>query len=99
EPGTERVIEMLAYADRALALNPDSDRAHFYRAMILRRAGREAEALASFEKAATLNPRNLDAVREVRLAKMRGADVQAPASPGAPSKPPSKPTSSRPASG
>lgn len=81
EPGPERIPEMLASADAALAINPNNDRAHFYRAMILRRAGREAEALVSFEKAATLNPKNLDAVREVRIARMRGAGVQVPASP------------------
>ncbi|UJR79435.1 J domain-containing protein [Sandaracinus amylolyticus] len=72
EPGVERAPEMLASVDTALALNSQSDRGHFYRAMILRRLGRENEAVAAFAQAAALNPKNLDAVREVRLAQMRG---------------------------
>lgn len=77
-PGKERVPEMLALVDRALELSPKHDRAHHTRALVLRRAGREAEALVSLEKAAELNPKNLEAVREVRLARMRGGGSIAP---------------------
>ena len=92
--------EMVACLDRALQLDPKSDKIHFWRGMILRRVGRDAEALTHFEKAASLNPKNVEAVREVRLAKMRGQTVEAgrgksgrdsnpppPMRPGAPKRP------------
>ncbi len=62
---------MLKAADEAVRLNAGSDRTHYYRGLILRRAGRDPEAIGAFRKAAEINPRNTDAVREVRLADMR----------------------------
>lgn len=64
--------EMLTAVDRALTLDAGNDRAHYYRGMVLRRLGRDAEAVAHFEKATQINPKNVDAMREVRLAQMRG---------------------------
>jgi curved DNA-binding protein CbpA len=72
QPGKPEVERMSTAIRRAVELNPKSDRAHYYYGMILRRAGKETEALAEFDKAAQLNPKNLDAVRETRLSKMRG---------------------------
>ena len=63
---------MLDATGHALKLRPTNDKAHFYRGMIQKRRGEPAEALTHFKKAADLNPRNVDAVREVRLATMRG---------------------------
>ncbi|MCC6872765.1 MAG: DnaJ domain-containing protein [Sandaracinaceae bacterium] len=63
----------LAAIDRALALNPKHDRAHYYKASILKRLGCEDEALEHLRQAVALNPRNVEAAREVRLAEMRGA--------------------------
>jgi len=72
-PGSEsRVPEMMTAVERALAIEPKHDRAHYYRGMILQRTGKEADALAAFKKAVEHNPKNADAVREVRLADMRG---------------------------
>jgi len=72
-PGSEtRVLEMMTSVDRALAIEPKHDRAHYYRGMILQRTGKETDALAEFKKAVEFNPKNADAVREVRLAEMRG---------------------------
>lgn len=64
--------EMLAAVDRALSLDAGNDRAHYYRGMVLRRLNRDGEAVAHFEKATQINPKNVDAMREVRLAQMRG---------------------------
>ncbi|MBK8171356.1 MAG: tetratricopeptide repeat protein [Sandaracinaceae bacterium] len=64
--------DMLAAIDRALTIDAQNDRAHYYRGMVLRRMGRDSEAVAHFEKATAINPRNVDAMREVRLAAMRG---------------------------
>jgi curved DNA-binding protein CbpA len=67
-----KASEILAAADRAIAIAANHDRAHYARGMILRRMGREEEAVTHFRKAAEANPKNLDAVREARLADMRG---------------------------
>jgi curved DNA-binding protein CbpA len=82
------VDRMLAAVDTALKLNDRSERAHYYKGMILKRLNRGKEALTHFRKAAELNPRNTDAAREVRLAAMRG---DSPA--GGASTPPKKPGS------
>jgi len=63
--------EMAAAIERALTMNPRNDRAQFYHATMLRKAGKDAEAVAAFAAAAEINPKNTDAVREVRLAQMR----------------------------
>ncbi|GAB4111111.1 MAG: hypothetical protein OHK0013_47070 [Sandaracinaceae bacterium] len=66
-----RIPEMLTSVDRALAIEPKHDRAHYYKGMILQRSGKDADAAASFRKAVELNPKNTDAQREVRLFEMR----------------------------
>lgn len=68
--------EVLRRTERALATTPTHDRAHYNRGLALRRIGREREALESFQRAAASNPKNIDAVREMRLAQMRGVAPQ-----------------------
>jgi tetratricopeptide (TPR) repeat protein len=63
--------EMLRSLDRALKSNPRHERAHYYKGVVLKRLKREAEALRHFRAAAEINPHNVDAAREVRLAAMR----------------------------
>ncbi|MGF1469081.1 MAG: DnaJ domain-containing protein [Sandaracinaceae bacterium] len=72
--GTEPAVRpiILASLQRAIELNDRNDRAHFYLGTYLKQMGEEARALAHFEKAARLNSKNIDAQREVRLARMRG---------------------------
>lgn len=72
ESGGSLLPDVVRHLDRAITMAPKHDRAHFYRGLALRRLGKEAEALAAFRAAAEANPKNLDAAREVRLAKMRG---------------------------
>jgi curved DNA-binding protein CbpA len=67
-----RIQDMQVAVNRALAIEPKHDRAHYYKGMILQRQGKDADALASFRKAMELNKKNADAAREVRLAEMRG---------------------------
>jgi tetratricopeptide (TPR) repeat protein len=62
----------LTALDRAIALAPKHDRAFYYKGMVLDRAGRGRDAAECFRKAAELNPKNIEAVRMVRLAEMRG---------------------------
>jgi curved DNA-binding protein CbpA len=63
--------EFIRELDAVLRQDPDYERALFYRGTLLKRSGRADRALADFVRAAELNPRNLDAVREVRLHEMR----------------------------
>jgi len=68
--------EIMESVNRALQLQPQCERAFFYKGMILKHQGMEDHAIRFFSKAAKLNPKNLDAVREVRLAGMRGKIVR-----------------------
>ncbi len=64
--------EPLTLLNRAIALEPRCERARFYRGTLLKMTGKQQAAIADFRQAAELNPRNIDAVREVRLWEMRG---------------------------
>ncbi len=66
-----RLRELVADLDRLVDRDPKSERAYFYRAQIKKRLALTKEAFADFSQAATLNPNNVDAVREVRIYKMR----------------------------
>jgi tetratricopeptide (TPR) repeat protein len=64
--------KMLEATEAALALHEGHERANMLKGQILRRMGRPAEALRFFKKVADVNPNNIEAVREVRVATMRG---------------------------
>ncbi len=57
--------------------DPNNDRAHVVAATMYKRLGDERRTLAHFIKAYKLNPRNTDAMRELRLAAMRRRDAGA----------------------
>jgi tetratricopeptide (TPR) repeat protein len=67
--GTQAGIDDL---DRALKMNERCERAYFYRAMLYKRQHRNGLAFKDFQKVAELNPKNIDAQRELRLYEMRG---------------------------
>lgn len=56
---------------QALDLNPDNTRALFTRALVYKRSGDMKKALAYFKRITQIDPRHLEAQREVRLAKLR----------------------------
>ena len=60
--------------ERAIELVEKHDKAHYWLGLVLKREGKNRLALQHFEAAAEANPRNLEAVREVRIAKMRQND-------------------------
>lgn len=66
-----RLRELVTDLDRLLDRDPRSERAYFYRGQLQKRLDRTKEAMADFARAAELNPSNVDAVREVRIHKMR----------------------------
>ncbi len=75
--GTEKkgqVDAALACLDEALKLYPKSERALLTKAQILQRTGKAEEAVALFRAVIEVNPKNVDAQRQVRLADMRSGD-------------------------
>ena len=79
--GREKTLEKVAILDRCIKLNANSERAYFWRGMLYKRIDETSKAMKDFKKAADLNPRNLDALREVRLHNIRGGQSKPP--PGA----------------
>lgn len=74
----EKTTEKIAVLDRCIQKNPSCERAYFYRAMLHKRNEDGRKAIADFKKVADMNPRNLDAAREVRLYNMRGGSKAPP---------------------
>lgn len=66
-----RLRELVADLDRLLDRVPQSERAYFYRAQLRKRLDLTKEAFADFTRAVELNPKNVEAAREVRLYRMR----------------------------
>ena len=88
--GREKTLEKIAVLDRCIKMNANSERAYFWRGMLYKRIDEVNKALKDFKKAGELNPRNLDAMREVRLHNIRGGTQSKPP-PGASSRPSGKP--------
>jgi curved DNA-binding protein CbpA len=57
--------------DRAVKLDPRCERAFMARAALYRRSGKPEKAYADFKEAAAINPKNIDAMREVMLHRKR----------------------------
>ena len=66
---------------RTFTINPDHVHGHFVRAHFLKRQGQHDKALKHFKRVARLDPRNLEAVREVRIGSMRQARGRSSAPP------------------
>jgi len=70
---------------KTFAINTDHVHGHFVRAHFLKRQGDHDKALKHFKKVAKLDPKNLEALREVRIGNMRrsrGRSSAPPASRG-----------------
>ncbi|MEM6789510.1 MAG: DnaJ domain-containing protein [Myxococcota bacterium] len=68
---TDRYDRQIEILDEVLEREPEYERARFYRGTLLKRAGHVEQAYKDFRMVMQLNPRNIDAAREVRLHKMR----------------------------
>ena len=77
----ERTGVAITLLGRAIKLSDRCERAYFYRGMLHKRLGNPHAAVRDFRKAAELNPRNIDAVREVRLHEMRSQKGSLPPPP------------------
>jgi curved DNA-binding protein CbpA len=69
--------------DKAISLSEQCERAYYWRGMLLKRIGRIEAAYRDFRDAVDLNPRNIDAVREMRLHNMRSGTRSRPTVPHA----------------
>jgi len=93
----EKTTEKIYILDKCIQKSPNCERAYFYRAMLYKRNDDAKKAIADFRKVADMNPRNLDATREVRLYNMRGGSKAPPGptgstgAPGTSRKPPPQP--------
>jgi Flp pilus assembly protein TadD len=65
--------EVMDSLKRAIELDPDQARALYARGLIYQRAGDGKKALAAFRRVLQVDPKHIEARREVRLAKLRGA--------------------------
>ena len=71
-----RRFDVMTSLDRALAITEAHDKGHFYKGMVLKRQNKHEQALVHLTRAAELNPKNIEAVREVRIAQMRDPDTK-----------------------
>jgi tetratricopeptide (TPR) repeat protein len=79
--GNKDYVEPLRILTAAVDREPRCERAYFYRALLLQRQNHMEQAIRDFRKAMELNPRNIDAAREVRLWDMRGGTKASPEPP------------------
>jgi curved DNA-binding protein CbpA len=67
------VDDLIRLCDRAIDSHERCERAYFCRALLRKRVGKMDAAMVDFRAAYEINPKNLDAAREVRLYEMRRA--------------------------
>jgi DnaJ domain len=65
------VDDLIRLCDNAIDMTERCERAYFCRATLKKRIGKIDSAMVDFREAYELNPKNLDAAREVRLYEMR----------------------------
>jgi hypothetical protein len=65
------VDDLIRLCDHAIEMSERCERAYFCRATLKKRIGKIESAMSDFRAAYELNPKNLDAAREVRLYEMR----------------------------
>jgi curved DNA-binding protein CbpA len=65
------VDDLIKLCDHAIEMTERCERAYFCRATLKKRIGKVDSSMSDFRAAYELNPKNLDAAREVRLYEMR----------------------------
>jgi len=77
----EKTTESIKLLDKATSLSNRCEKAYYWRGMLYKRVGKADMAAKDFKRAIDLNPRNIDAAREVRLYQMRGGRGSTPPPP------------------
>ena len=80
--GDDVTGEILTVFRGALEQSPRSEKCHYYYAQALKKDNRISEARQQFKKVVDLNPRNIDAAREIRLIEMRERNTGKQKKPG-----------------
>jgi tetratricopeptide (TPR) repeat protein len=62
---------LLDAVDAALRVNEEQPRALYVKGLVFKRLGKQQDALRYFQRALDADPKNVEAEREVRLARMR----------------------------
>jgi tetratricopeptide (TPR) repeat protein len=91
-----QTADCIALLDRAISISNRCERAFFWRGMLHKRLGKDDLAVRDFQRAAALNPRNIDAAREVRLYEMRNGPVRRSVAPPVATRSSAPPSSPRP---
>jgi Tfp pilus assembly protein PilF len=79
----DKTLESIRMLDKAASMSSRCERAFYWRGMLYKRLGKAELAAKDFKRVADLNPRNIDAAREVRLHTMRGSRGSTPPPPKA----------------
>jgi tetratricopeptide (TPR) repeat protein len=77
--GPEKTLECIKMLDATLKENDKAESAHMWRGLLYKRIGKDDMAMRDFRRTAELNPKNIDAAREVRLYAMRTSRPSMPA--------------------
>jgi DnaJ-domain-containing protein 1 len=75
----EKTFECIKMLDATLKENEKAESAHMWRGLLYKRIGKDDFAMRDFRRTAELNPKNIDAAREVRLYTMRTSRPSIPA--------------------
>ena len=67
----DNLDDLISSMRRALEMTPKSERVNLFMGELLKRAGRPSEALAHFQKVVEINPRNIEAARELRIMRIK----------------------------
>ncbi len=86
----EKTMASVEQLSKAIKMNDRCEKAYFWRGMLFRRLGKDDLALRDFRQVTELNPRNIDAAREVRLHVMRNGGRSSSPPPRRNSPPPPK---------
>ncbi|MDB5212783.1 MAG: DnaJ-class molecular chaperone CbpA [Myxococcaceae bacterium] len=71
EASEDTLRAALPMLDRAVNRDRQCERAHYYRGMVHKRLGGNAAAFRDFTRVVNLNPKHVDAQREIRIFEMR----------------------------
>jgi tetratricopeptide (TPR) repeat protein len=74
----DKTLEAIRSLDAAIQANDKGEAAYVWRGMLYKRLGKDDVAQRDFQRAANLNPRNIEAAREVRLFQMRSSRASIP---------------------
>lgn len=80
--GVKQFEDLVGLAEKAMQMQQENMRVHYYRAVVFKLAGRKKEAQKAFRYVVENDPSNVDAARELRLFKMRNEGAEDASSSG-----------------